>query len=134
MNRSTGQDVITTGFATNEFVQIPGHGIEDAVLDALGLDHGMSVSSAIEASLSLEIAPVSTMKKWISGCRVQLARDMAFGLVCSAVHAYDTGDLDSLGQAIVDWSSTLEVEADNNLLRRVERRLKKQARVDDTAI
>lgn len=133
-NQSTTQDAITLGVASNEFAQTLGYGIEDAVLDAMDLERGVSVSSAIEASLTLEIAPLSTMKQWISSCRVQLARDMALGLVSSAIHAYDTGDLDSLGQAIVDWSSTLEVEADKNLFRRVQRRLEKQARVNDTAI
>lgn len=99
-----------------------GHTFEDAVLDTTPVGNMVTAASGYNASLVLEVAPYDTIKDWLGRCRTQFAREMAYGLVRTAIHSYDNGDLDGLGQAVVDWTSTLELEADRKVVRRLRRR------------
>lgn len=101
---------------------LPGHVLEDAALNDLDMGKTISVASPYQTSLLIEVAPYETIKEWLGRCRTQFAREMAYGLVRSAIHSYDNGDLDGLGQAVVDWTSTLELEADRKVVRRMRRR------------
>lgn len=87
-----------------------------------------------EESLALEVAPDEILRGWIDCCRPQFVRDMAYGLLTSAIHSYDSGDLDILGQAVVDWTSTLELEADRQVVQRMQRRKRRDRRGGQTTV
>jgi hypothetical protein len=119
MTSGTQFDIVQRDRASQN---LPGDVFEDAVLDALDMGKTISVASQDQTSLVLEVAPYDTIKEWLGRCRTKFAREMAYGLVTSAIHSYDNGDLDGLGQAVVDWTSTLELEADRKVVRRMRRR------------
>jgi len=125
----TQNDVITKDYASAEVPQGQGQAFENAVLDNIDTMASLSSSSISQSSLSLELPSDHTIREWISYCPSQFSRDMAYGLLASAVRAYDSGDLDSLGQAVVDWASTLELEADRKVVRRMRRRVRGKSHV-----
>ena len=76
-------------------------------------------------SLAQELPSVEVIRELVSRRPASFVRDMAYSLLVSAVRAHDTGDLESLGQSVVNWASTLEVEGDATLRRRLRRRAKR---------
>ncbi len=97
-------------------------GGEDGVLD--DLDSGRSMHSKLQQdeSILLELPPLEQLATFIQSARASFVREMAYGLLESAIRSYDNADWDELGQAIVDWAATLELEADKDLTQRLRRR------------
>jgi len=132
VTRRTQDDVIGRNYASVDVGYGQGLSFENAVLDTMDATTGLTSASAYQASLTLELPSEHAIREWISMCPSQFTRDMAYGLLTIAVHAYDSGDLDSLGQAVVDWASTLELEADRKVVRRMRRRMRSNNNVQST--
>ena len=73
--------------------------------------------------LALEVPTPNVITEWLDHCPARFARDMANGMLIAAIRSYDTGDWEGLGQAVVDWAATLELEADKKLARRLRKQL-----------
>jgi len=131
MTRGTQADTIGRYAASRSS---PGYTFEDAVLDALDMGETTSAASQYESSLVIEVAPYERIQEWLDRCRTQFAREMAFGLVVSAIQSYDSGDFNALGQAVVDWTSTLELEVDKKVVRRMRRRVQRNQHGSRTTV
>lgn len=68
-------------------------------------------------SIKSELPPLEQLHSFIQAARASFARELAYGLLESAILSYESRNWDELGQAIVDWASTLELEADRPLTR-----------------
>ena len=98
-----------------------GYVYEGAVLNQLAGESGASVYSG---TISPELPSPQNLETLINTARVRFVREMAHSLLISAIESHDAGDWDSLAQVVVDWGSTLELEGDINLRRRMQRRRK----------
>lgn len=102
-----------------------GFAIEEGVL---GYNFGRSFATQAEVPLVFDMAAPEHLSELIGVCSHKFLREMAFGLITSVVQSHHRGDWDMLGQAVVDWLSTLELEADRPTTRRMlRRRLAKNA-------
>ena len=100
-----------------------GYDFENSVLDMYGAVDSQSPSiSHVSDSLAQEVPSLPIIQNWITTARVHFVREMAYALVEAAIESHDTAEWDTLGQAVVDWASTLEIEADKRLRRRMTRR------------
>ena len=122
MNHRTENQTVYTSVATQAYEMGIGAHLEDAVMDGLMIESDSTYSSEAAFSLGTEVAPNHAIKNWLVTARVSFLREMTYGILSAAIQSYDSADWDSLGQAVVDWTSTLELEADRPSIRRMERR------------
>lgn len=73
-------------------------------------------------NLAEELPDAVTLREQIGRCPPSVVRQMAYELMQAAVKAHATSDLNALGQTMVDWASTVEIEQDAALRRRLARR------------
>lgn len=82
----------------------------------------MNLGPVPTENMAAELPSLDRLRSFVEAARMRFVREMAYGLLESAVHSYENGDWEQLGQAIVEWASTLEIEADPALMRRLHRR------------
>jgi len=121
-NYRTHNEIVFSTAATRSFELTNGERLEEETLEKLDALNRSASSAVVSWSLSSEVPPNHAINDWVNSARVSFIRQMTYGLVVAAVQSYDSGDWDALGQAIVDWTSTLELEADRPTRRRIERR------------
>ena len=112
--------------ATTGVVIPPGMGEVYETMDAarypdVGID---DTPSSDLTSLEDALAPLVLLRSWAGACPTRFARDMAYGLLEAGFVAYESRDFDSLGEALVRWGATLQIEADRPLARRLRRQLR----------
>jgi len=99
----------------------------DDPIDAERYGHLRVLREQQDSPLAEEIPSFDQIKILLNKAGSEFLRDMALALIMTGVRAHGTRDWDALAQSIVNWVSTLEVEGDVALKRRLRRRMRARA-------